>query len=128
MTSADQTDGVGYVICGYLDSEGPEAVTVEGDYLSGGRPYATIEEAVAEIDSNGGPRADANIFVGAVVPVALIVQPDQDSATNLARGEEIIYAFGSFYSNDEAELIQTAGKGANSANEELNFNNEGELD
>lgn len=121
MTQSDGRDGVGYVICGYLDETGPAGVTAEGEPYSG-RPYSTIEEAVAEIDANGGPRKDANIFVGAIVPVALIVQPDEDPDRLLELAEDVMAEFGSFYADEDGGgLIREAGKGHNAASQALNF-------
>ena len=127
MSKTDSFDGVGYVICGYLNAEGPEGATAEAEQYSG-HPFQTIEEAVAEIDANGGPRADATIFIGAVVPVGIVAQPDTDDATLQAQGDAIVEAFGSFYSSAGLPMVFDAGKGVNAPNPFLDLNNEGDID
>lgn len=101
MTRADGNDGIGYVLAGYLDSEGPEGITVSPDY--DGHPFATPDEAWAEVEANGGPLDNATIFVGVVLPVGIITQTgvtDEQVAQTVA---EISQAFGGFYNVDEEE-------------------------
>lgn len=70
------SDGnIGYVVCGYLDSEGPDNITVEGNPFTG-QPFESAYDAWLEVESNGGPRADATIIVGRVVPVGVISVAD----------------------------------------------------
>lgn len=105
-------DGIGYVVCGYLDSEGPGGVTVEGDPWSG-QPFESIEEAWAEVDANGGPNENATVIIGVVLPVGIVVPPNADDEYILRRTREAEAAFGGFYLLDDDADEQLALEGAN---------------
>lgn len=96
-------NGIGYVVCGYLDSEGPEGITVEGDPYDG-TPFETIEEAWAEIDAGGGPSERANVLIGIVLPVGVVVPGEAAEEYMQRRTREAKAAFGDFFVVDEAEL------------------------
>jgi hypothetical protein len=126
MSKTDKLNGIGYVIGGFSKAEGPGGVTVEGETYSG-KPYQTVEEAVAEIDANGGPASDSTIFVGVVFPFALVVQPDWDDATIQALGEEIEQKLSGFMNTYDGPMVYEAGKGSATPNADLNFK-DGALD
>lgn len=96
-------NGIGYVVCGYLDSEGPEGITVEGDPYDD-TPFETVEEAWAEIDGSGGPRENANVLIGIVLPIGVVVPGDATDEYMQRRTREAKAAFGPFFVVDEAEL------------------------
>jgi hypothetical protein len=126
MSKTDGYDGFGYVISGFLNAEGPDGVTVEGEAFSG-KPYQTVEEAVAEIDANGGPASNGTIFVSVVMPIGLIVQPDWDDAKVEELGRRIESELAGFVGNPALPMVYEAGKGSSTPNTDLNFK-EGALD
>jgi hypothetical protein len=100
MTKDDGTGGIGYVVAGYLDSEGPHGITVFGDPDTG-QPYPTVEALQKWVDENGGPLDNATIIVGVVLPVGLITHPDISDAGLEARANEVEDEFGPFYASGD---------------------------